>query len=115
MMKSLLKYQSADGMWRQLIDDTGSWPESSSTGMFTYAMVTGTKNGWLKDPKYVSSAQNGWTALVDRIDEKGDISSVCEGTNKKNDRQYYIDRKRNTGDFHGQAPVLWCAFAWLEQ
>lgn len=115
MMKSLLKYQSTDGMWRQLIDDAGSWAESSSTGMFTYAMITGTKNGWIKDPKYLLSARNGWTALVDQIDEKGDVNAVCEGTNKKNDRQYYLDRKRNTGDFHGQAPALWCAFAWLEQ
>lgn len=115
MMKSLLKYQSAEGMWRQLIDDAGSWGESSSTGMFTYAMINGVKNGWLKDPEYLESAKKGWTALVDQIDEKGDVKEVCEGTNKKNDRQYYLDRKRITGDFHGQAPVLWCAFAWLEK
>ncbi|TCC98424.1 glycoside hydrolase family 88/105 protein [Pedobacter hiemivivus] len=115
MMKSLLKYQSANGMWGQLIDDSNSWAESSSTGMFAYAMITGVKNGWLKDPKYLLSAKNGWTALVDQIDAKGDVMNVCEGTNKKNDKQYYLDRKRNTGDLHGQAPVLWCAFAWLEK
>jgi hypothetical protein len=27
--------------------------------------------------------------------------------------QYYLDRARLTGDLHGQAPVLWCASAWL--
>jgi hypothetical protein len=26
------------------------------------------------------------------------------GTNKKNDLQYYLDRERNTGELHGQAP-----------
>ena len=26
---------------------------------------------------------------------------------------YYLDRERRTGDFHGQAPVLWCASALL--
>ncbi|SMD11622.1 glycoside hydrolase family 88/105 protein [Pedobacter nyackensis] len=115
MMKSLLKYQSDGGMWRQLIDDSGSWPESSSTGMFTYAMIVGAKSGWLKDPKYLVAAKKGWKSLVDQISEKGDVKEVCEGTNKENDRQYYLDRKRITGDFHGQAPVLWCAFAWLEK
>lgn len=46
MMASLLKYQSADGMWRQLIDDPESWAETSSTGMFTFAFITGVKK-WL--------------------------------------------------------------------
>lgn len=47
------------------------------------------------------------------IDENAEIHEVCEGTNKKNDRQYYFDRKRNVGDLHGQAPVLWCVSALL--
>jgi hypothetical protein len=38
---------------------------------------------------------------------------VCEGTGKKDDLQYYYERKRRTGDFHGQAPVMWAADALL--
>ena len=53
------------------------------------------------------------SALIKYIDSNADIHEVCEGTNKKNDRQYYLDRKRNVGDMHGQAPVLWCASALL--
>jgi rhamnogalacturonyl hydrolase YesR len=113
MMASLLKYQAADGMWRQLIDDAGSWPESSCTGMFTFAMITGVKNGWLSKAAYSPAARKGWLALITYINGNADIREVCEGTNKKNDRQYYIDRKRNVGDLHGQAPVLWCAAALL--
>ena len=113
MMASLLKYQSAEGMWRQLIDDAGSWPESSGTGMFTFAMITGVKNGWLDKATYGPAARKAWLGLIGYIDANADIHEVCEGTNKKNDRQYYIDRKRNIGDMHGQAPVLWCAAALL--
>ncbi len=113
MMASLLKYQSADGMWRQLIDDPESWPESSCTGMFTFAMITGVKNGWLDKNIYGPAARKAWLALVSYIDENNNIREVCEGTNKKNDRQYYLDRKRIIGDLHGQAPVLWCASALL--
>jgi hypothetical protein len=38
---------------------------------------------------------------------------VCAGTNKGTTIQYYLDRPRNTGDLHGQAPVLWTASALL--
>ncbi|RYX85502.1 glycosyl hydrolase [bacterium] len=113
MMDSLLKCQSPDGMWRQLLDDPNSWSETSCTGMFTFAMVTGVKNGWLDAATYAPAARRGWLALVSYINEKGDVSNVCEGTNKKNDRQFYLDRKRITGDFHGQAPILWTASALL--
>lgn len=113
MMTSLLKYQADDGMWRQLIDDPASWAETSCTGMFAFAFITGVKNGWLDAKIYAPAARKAWLKLITYINENDDITEVCEGTNKKNERQYYIDRKRNTGDLHGQAPVLWCATALL--
>lgn len=113
MMKALLEYQGKDGMWRQLIDHPEAWPESSSTGMFTYAMITGVKNGWLDESTYAPAARKGWIALVGYIDQNADVTSICEGTNKNSDIEYYFRRQRRTGDFHGQAPVLWCASALL--
>ncbi len=113
MMASLLKYQTREGVWRQLIDDPQAWPETSCTGMFTFAMITGVKEGWLDRKTYGPAARRAWLGLISYIDANGDIGNVCEGTNKKNDRQYYLDRKRNTGDMHGQAPVLWCATALM--
>ena len=47
MMASLLAFQGDDGLWRQLLDHPESWPETSGTGMFAFAMVTGVKHGWL--------------------------------------------------------------------
>ncbi|HUP12436.1 MAG TPA: glycoside hydrolase family 88 protein, partial [Niastella sp.] len=64
MMASLLKYQAETGMWRQLIDDEGAWAETSCTGMFTFAMITGVKNGWLDARTYGPAARKGWLALV---------------------------------------------------
>jgi len=114
MMKTLKTYQAVNGMWRQLIDDSTSWEESSCSGMFTYAMIEGVKNGWLNTKAYAPIAKKGWLALVANINANGDIQNVCEGTNKTNSRQFYLDRKRLTGDLHGQAPVLWCAYALLK-
>lgn len=113
MMKELLKYQAPSGMWRQLIDDPQAWEETSATGMFTYAFITGVKQGWLDKDSYGPAARKAWLALIKFIDANNDIHNVCEGTNKKNDRQYYLDRKQNIGDLHGQAPLLWCAVALL--
>lgn len=114
MMATLLKYQDENGMWHQLIDKPDiSWPETSCTGMFTFAFITGVKKGWLEKETYGPAARKGWLGLQNYIDENGDTREVCEGTNKKNDLQYYLDRKRNVGDMHGQAPVLWCAAALL--
>jgi rhamnogalacturonyl hydrolase YesR len=113
MMTSLLSYQASSGMWRQLMEDVNSWEETSSTGMFCFAMITGVKNGWLEEDVYGRAARKAWLALISFINDKGEVTNVCEGTGKKNDRQYYLDRKRVTGDMHGQAPVLWCASALL--
>jgi len=113
MMASLLKYQDEKGTWKQLIDEPTAWAETSGTGMFAFAMITGVKKGWLDANIYGAAARKAWLGLITYIDNNSDMHEVCEGTNKKNDRQYYFDRKRNVGDLHGQAPVLWCASALL--
>ncbi|MDL2208332.1 glycoside hydrolase family 88 protein, partial [Parabacteroides sp. OttesenSCG-928-O15] len=112
MMDSLKAYQSENGMWRQLVDDETCWYETSCTGMFAYAMITGVKKGWLPE-EYAEVARKAWIALVPYINESGDITEVCAGTGTENDRQFYHNRPRITGDYHGQAPVLWCVNALL--
>jgi rhamnogalacturonyl hydrolase YesR len=122
MMASLLKFQNEDGLWRQLVDHPEVWAETSSTGMFTFAMVTGVKNGWLPAKSYGPAARKAWLGLVKHLDMDANVNDVCVGTNKANaevgsDREtqlkYYLDRPRRTGDLHGQAPVLWSATALM--
>lgn len=115
MMKSLKDYQRPSGMWNQLIDEPDCWAETSGSAMFTYALISGVKHGWLDKQEYAPAARKAWLALVPYINEKGDVAEVCVGTNKKNDKQYYYDRPRNVGDSHGQSPYLWCIFALLEK
>lgn len=113
MMATLLEYQTDTGMWRQLIDKPESWPETSCTGMFTFALVTGVQQGWLDAKTNAAAARKAWLGVIQYLNPDSDIREVCEGTNKKNDYQYYMDRKRNVGDLHGQAPLLWSASAFL--
>ena len=113
MMAALLKHQGADGLWRQLIDNPESWAETSSTGMFTFSMITGVKNGWLDAKVYGPAARKAWLGLVSQLDQDGNVKDVCVGTNKGFTVQYYLDRERRVGDLHGQAPLLWSASALL--
>jgi len=44
-----------------------SWEESSSSAMFTYAFVTGVKNGWLPEETY-------WAGRAQGVDRAGGLS-----------------------------------------
>jgi rhamnogalacturonyl hydrolase YesR len=124
MMAALRQYQMTNGMWRQVIDNNQAWAETSGTAMFTYAMVTGVKLGVLDEAMYGPAARAAWLQLITYLDAQANLREVCIGTgdaagqgipasNPTGQMQYYLDRGRNTGDFHGQAPVLWSASALL--
>ncbi len=111
MMATLLRYQAYDGMWRQLIDDPTSWKETSATAMFTYAMIVGVKNGWLDKKAYGAAARKAWITLLTYLNEDYNLREVCMGTATKNSHEWYINRPRQAGDLHGQAALIWCAYA----
>lgn len=115
MMNNLKKYVNRDGLWNQLIDEPNCWTETSGSAMFAYAMIQGVKNGWLDKDEFGPVARKAWLGLCNYIDDNNDLLEVCIGTGKKNSKQYYIDRPRIAGDYHGQAPIIWCAYALMNE
>jgi len=125
MMAALLRSQGSDGLWRELIDHPEAWPETSSSAMFTFAFVTGVKNGWLPADEYGPAARKAWLALVSYLDREANLANVCTGTDKWQPSlgdgvEYYLNRPRLTGagfstyeELHGLAPMLWTAAALL--
>lgn len=113
MMAGLLAYQGPNGLWRQLIDKPEAWEESSGSAMFTYAFITGVRNGWLEKATYGQAAGKGWIGLVRLLDSEANLKEICVGTGQRDDINYYLERPRIAGDFHGQAPMLWCVNALL--
>jgi hypothetical protein len=130
MMDGLVAVQITSGTdagaWRQVLDRTDAGAEMSCTAMFTYALVTGLKNGWISGSNYVTAAKNGWTALGNKTDSSGQLSQVCPGTGQaygqsgvgtdlKSQQDWYISLQSMfaAGDQHGQAPLLWSAIALL--
>ncbi|MFW5699463.1 MAG: glycoside hydrolase family 88/105 protein [Bacteroidota bacterium] len=114
MMAALLDYQAEDGMWRQLVDVDTSWKETSCTGMFGYAMTVGVDRGILPEGPYKETCRKAWLSLTDYLGEDGKISDVCVGTGQSKDIEYYLNRPTVAGDFHGQAPLLWFAWALMK-
>jgi unsaturated rhamnogalacturonyl hydrolase len=114
MMASLLKFQSDNGMWRQLIDYEYSWAESSCTAMFAYARTVGVHQGWLDRASYLPAVEKAWKALCAHVDREGNVREVCAGTGQTDDIEFYLKRPRTVGDFRGQAPVLWLINESLE-
>src|SRR4029079_17872901 len=127
MMAALLRYQTASGMWQQVIDAASArnCPETSSAGMSAFAVMSGVKNAWLPAEPYAVAARKAWLGLVQYLDANGNVRDVCVGTGEAapsvggtsaaTQIQYYLDRPRSVGDFHGQAPLLWTASALLRQ
>jgi len=124
-MDGLLPHQITSGTdvgaWRQVIDRTDAKPEMSCTAMFTFALATGVKNGWLTGDKYVTAAANGWKAVANRTNSSGALSQVCPGTGQANagdlasQQQFYMNIAFPADDRHGQGPELWAANAFLRK
>lgn len=79
-----------------------------------FCVHQGSENGWLNAKEYAPLARKAWLTLVPYVNEDGDVTEICIGTDRKNDKQYYYDRKRCIGDYHGQLAFLWCVVALLE-
>jgi rhamnogalacturonyl hydrolase YesR len=129
MMSGLLSHQIAGGagagLWKQIVDsdDPRNWPETSGSAMFTYALVSGVRSGWLDLETYGPAARAAWLALAGELTADARLRDISDwaykpeshpesGTKYVNDEEnYYFDRPKLTGDNHGQAPVLWSAVA----
>jgi rhamnogalacturonyl hydrolase YesR len=108
-----------DGMWRQVLDLASAPAESSCTAMFTFALTTAVKNGWLTDPKYSAAARKGWLAVANKTNSAGKLDKICPGTGAApagtlaSQQQFYATIALGLGDLHGQAPLMWAAHALL--
>jgi rhamnogalacturonyl hydrolase YesR len=113
-MEGLKGMQAPDGMWRQIIDEPGSFREESATAMTLAAMARGVRLGWL-DQSYRPVIARAWRALAAHLTEDGDIVDICTGTGAGPTRRYYLDRAAITGaDDRGGAMALMAAMEMYE-
>jgi rhamnogalacturonyl hydrolase YesR len=103
--RAAVEVQSSTGMWRQLLDKTDSYLESSATAMFTFAIARGVNRGWLT-PVYAPVAQAGWQALAPRVRPDGRVAAICVSTTAAYDAVYYYNRPTDLDAMQGYGPVL---------
>ncbi len=101
----VLRYQSAGGLWHQVLDHDDSYLETSASAMFTYAIARAVDQGWL-EPRYAAYARRGWAGVRTRIRTDGQVEGVCAGTNVSDDLQDYYARPTPLNDPHGLGTVL---------
>jgi hypothetical protein len=79
-MAALARFQDENGMWRNVIDRSGAYPEYSATAMIATAMLRGVRNGWLDRETFEPLVQKAWTAILARTGTDGLLVDVCEST-----------------------------------
>jgi len=96
-MFTLAKFQDEDGMWHEVIDQPGSYAETSATSMIGFAMERGIRRGWLDPAAYQSRVKRAWAAVQARVGRDGQLVDVCESTNKQKTLEDYLHREAILG------------------
>lgn len=109
--EALLKVQSDDGRWHQVLDKPDTYLETSVTAMFTYAFAAGVAKGWLPDKPYAAAAEKGWAALNTQIDEDGKVEGIVRGTPIFFSDDSYQDHAPRTDDPRGLGAILYATVA----
>ena len=104
-LNSLVRYQDADGFWKNVID-VDSRQETSGTAIFTMAIARGINRGWLKRAAYEKYVLKGWHALDSVIEEDGTVRNICMGTMSSEDVNYYLNRPIVDDDSHGMLGLI---------
>jgi rhamnogalacturonyl hydrolase YesR len=105
-MKALSKLQDENGMWCEVVDYPGSYPEFSGTAMIATAMLRGIRNGWLDAKVYQPLVDKAWQAILTRTAADGRVLDVAESTGTRGltlkdylRRAAILDRDARAGGF----------------
>jgi unsaturated rhamnogalacturonyl hydrolase len=101
----IAQYQSADGLWHQLLDKVDSYLETSCSAMFTYSIARAVNKAYI-EPRYSSVARRGWEGVMSKIRTDGQVEGVCTGTGVSDDLVFYYHRPTPLNDVHGIGAVL---------
>jgi rhamnogalacturonyl hydrolase YesR len=97
-MAALARFQDENGMWRNVIDRPGAYPEYSATAMIATAMLRGIRNGWIDRPAYEPLVDKAWSAILARTGTDGSLIDVCESTGTRGlTDEGYLHRAAITG------------------
>ena len=107
LMAALLPLQNRDGLWRNVVDHPGAYPEFSATAMIGFALERGLGRGWITGAPYRQAADRAWLAVNSRSSADGTFIDVCESTARMTSLQQYLERAAILGkDARGGAMAM---------
>ena len=110
LILTVLKYQSEDGRWYQVInrgDHPDNWLENSCSCLFTAALCKAMRKGYL-GREWMDAAARGYEGVIHSVEWDGEdiqIGHVCVGTNV-GDLRHYCARPVRVNDLHGAGAFL---------
>ncbi len=107
LMAALVPRQTGDGLWRNVIDYPGAYPEFSATAMIGFALQRGLERGWISGKGYRDAVGRAWLAVNSRSSASGSFVDVCESTARMTSLQQYLQRAAILGnDARGAAMAM---------
>jgi unsaturated rhamnogalacturonyl hydrolase len=89
-VRALAETQDKSGLWRTLLDDPDSYLEASASAGFAYGILKGVRTGLLPD-EYRDVGIRAIKAVLDQVDETGELQQVSFGTPVFDNLQDYRD------------------------
>jgi rhamnogalacturonyl hydrolase YesR len=108
-LNALRQCQLTSGLYPQVLNIPGSYPEFTVTCMLGYVMARGLRRGWL-DTSFRASVDLAWQGVAERIDDAGGIVDACTNTGVQDSLRAYLDRPAIFGrDDRSGSMALWFA------
>jgi unsaturated rhamnogalacturonyl hydrolase len=102
----LRRVQAPSGLWHQLLDRPDSYEETSSSGMYVFALARAINAGWLSPTTYGPVVMRGWDGVTTKVNSIGQVEGTCIGTGLGWDDTFYLTRPTDVNAAHGYGPVL---------
>ena len=116
LMTRLLPLQNRDGLWRNVVDHPGAYPEFSATAMIGFALQRGMARGWIRGSDFQQAVSRAWVAVNSRASSTGTFIDVCESTARMTSLDQYLKRAAILGeDPRGGAMAMLFATELMEK
>ncbi len=86
--EALKAVQAENGMFHTLLDDPGSYQESSATAGFAYGILKAVRLGLLPEA-YLETGEKAAAAVAARVLPSGEVAEVSAGTCLRMEKDYY--------------------------
>ncbi|WP_185236474.1 beta-galactosidase BglB [Teredinibacter franksiae] len=106
-VKALAECQHKNGLWHTLLDDPTSYLEASAAAGFAYGIMKAVRKGYLKE-EYEETGIKAMKAVLDNIDDTGELQQVSFGTPVFDDLQGYKDIPLTSMPYGQSMAILAC-------